>query len=229
MWRGGGSQSVSTPKWFFNAINNIWKFKFDVAADHENSKCRRFYSELENGLTQPWSKTNWCNPLFNNIGPWLQKADEEAKLGNVTVMLIPMKTECKYWRLVINNPRVSCFALNKKIAFEGFETGFPLALCLLVFHPEEYVAPHGTAETLSKLQIHPWGGAPLVESAAKRERMSCADEYICDFCGDVHFDSEGILSVHESGLVIDVRHGGPARCSDCNAMLCHDVRDTLAA
>ena len=42
------------------------------------------------GLMVPWGKHNYCNPIFESVGPWIKKALEERDTGNTTVMPIPI-------------------------------------------------------------------------------------------------------------------------------------------
>lgn len=44
-----------TPQDFFDNLNEEFHFTVDVAASAENTKCERFYSEVDNGLSKNWS------------------------------------------------------------------------------------------------------------------------------------------------------------------------------
>jgi site-specific DNA-methyltransferase (adenine-specific) len=44
----------ATPADFFKKVNAVFKFELDVCADHENAKCERYYSVIEDGLSQCW-------------------------------------------------------------------------------------------------------------------------------------------------------------------------------
>lgn len=43
-----------TPNKFFEELDETYNFKLDVAADHDNAKCERYYTEEEDGLIQSW-------------------------------------------------------------------------------------------------------------------------------------------------------------------------------
>lgn len=81
-----------TPQDLFNKLNEEFNFTIDVASDENNFKCKRHYTEKENGLIQNWDKeVVWCNPPYGRkIGEWVKKASESnAKV----VMLLPARTD----------------------------------------------------------------------------------------------------------------------------------------
>lgn len=94
---------AQTPEWFVKALEKQLRMKFllDVCAIEATAKCENYYSLLERGensLELPWAKENFCNPPYNDITPWVDKAIMEAGLGRVTAMLIPDKPEVGYIR-----------------------------------------------------------------------------------------------------------------------------------
>lgn len=50
-----------------------------------------------NGLNGTWFPYNWCNPPFSICEDFVKKAVAEQKKGHTTYMLIPARTETKYW------------------------------------------------------------------------------------------------------------------------------------
>lgn len=94
------------------------------------------------GLTGEWYEYNWCNPPYNECAKWVKKAYEEQQKGNKTAMLIPARTETKYFQdYIINNPRID---LNKQVIWlrKGYrflnknneQMGvFKNALCIVFF------------------------------------------------------------------------------------------------
>ena len=53
----------------------------------------------EDGLSKSWkNEVVFVNPHYGNIGKWVKKAYEESKInGASVVMLIPSRTDTKYW------------------------------------------------------------------------------------------------------------------------------------
>lgn len=72
----------STPQYLFDELNKEFNFDIDVCANSENAKCKKYYSEEQNGLLQEWTGVCWCNPPYGRqIGKWVEKAYITAKIG----------------------------------------------------------------------------------------------------------------------------------------------------
>lgn len=62
------------------------------------------------GLKMNWTKHNYCNPPYSDKIPWIKKAIEEQKKGNMTVMLLPAATDAAWYHdLVLPNAIVLSF------------------------------------------------------------------------------------------------------------------------
>lgn len=54
-----------TPQDLFDKLNKEFDFTVDVASSEGNHKCKRYYTEKENGLIQNWdNEVVWCNPPY---------------------------------------------------------------------------------------------------------------------------------------------------------------------
>ena len=74
-----------------------------------------FFDDFADGLKWDWEELNWCNPPYDECDKWIKKAFEEQQKGNNTVMLIPVRTETKYWHeYILNNKNID---LNHDIIF----------------------------------------------------------------------------------------------------------------
>lgn len=72
----------ATPQEFFDKLNEEFNFTLDVCATLENAKCSRFYTIDDDGLSQSWTGTVWCNPPYGRqIGKWIQKGHESSLGG----------------------------------------------------------------------------------------------------------------------------------------------------
>lgn len=88
----------ATPQDFFDEINREFGFSLDVCALPENAKTTRYYTPEQDGLTQPWEGVVWCNPPYGRqIGKWVERAALAAKAGAVVVMLLPARTDTKWF------------------------------------------------------------------------------------------------------------------------------------
>jgi phage N-6-adenine-methyltransferase len=93
------SDEWSTPQHIFDKLNNIYSFTLDPASDGANNKCAKHYTLQTNGLVQSWlNETVFINPPYSKTYDWVKKAHTEAKENGVTsVVLIPARTDTRYW------------------------------------------------------------------------------------------------------------------------------------
>lgn len=91
---------ATTPD-LFGPLNDRFGFTLDVAASAANTKCDRYFTLEDNGLTQPWAdEIVWCNPPYSDIRPWVLKAWHEWRHGcDAIAMLLPAnRTEQSWWQ-----------------------------------------------------------------------------------------------------------------------------------
>ena len=87
-----------TPQDFFDELNREFGFSLDVCALPGNAKTRRYYTPSQDGLAQPWEGVVWCNPPYGRqIGKWVERAVLSAEAGAVVVMLLPARTDTKWF------------------------------------------------------------------------------------------------------------------------------------
>ena len=119
----GGETDFWTPNDFFNGISSRFgPFDIDVAASHENRKCVKYYCKQVNALQDglAWEGRVWCNPPYNNIGPWIAKAIEQVRERNAerVVMLLPAGTCSKWFQLAYENAARIEF-VHGRLNFQG--------------------------------------------------------------------------------------------------------------
>jgi len=94
------SNEWTTPQDLFDKLNEEFNFTLDPCATDENAKCDRYCTIEEDGLKQSWKgETVFCNPPYGKeISAWVEKSYKESIGGGSTVvMLIPARTDTKYW------------------------------------------------------------------------------------------------------------------------------------
>lgn len=91
------SQEWYTPQYIFDYLNRIYNFDLDPCATPLSAKCDKYFTKEENGLIQDWNNHNvFCNPPYNRgIKDWIEKGSKIV--GGICVMLIPARTDTKYW------------------------------------------------------------------------------------------------------------------------------------
>jgi site-specific DNA-methyltransferase (adenine-specific) len=94
------SKVWETPQELYDYLSYDYKFTLDPCASANNTKCKKFYTEDDDGLTKSWEgETVFMNPPYGrDIKKWLKKAYTEGQKPNtVVVCLIPSRTDTKYW------------------------------------------------------------------------------------------------------------------------------------
>jgi hypothetical protein len=82
-----------TPKWIFDHMSIV--FDLDVAAPINGAPhvpTHRYYTELDDGLAQPWEGCVWMNPPYSKPTPWVDKFIEHSN----GIALLPV-TRGKWW------------------------------------------------------------------------------------------------------------------------------------
>lgn len=134
---------MSPPELVKMALQKLNKelFDCDVCCSEENIPALHYYKDGQiNGLSEYWYKVNWCNPPFDTCAKWIKKAYEEQQIGKTTVMLIPVRTETKYWHeYILFNPKVEIQWLRKGYSFINPDDKKPMgvfknALALVYFN-----------------------------------------------------------------------------------------------
>lgn len=97
----------ATPQGFFDRLNNRYAFNLDPCASANNAKCKRFFTEDDDGLSKDWSEgasednpvSAFVNPPYGRkIKDWVKKCFEESRNPHTkVVLLIPSRTDTKYW------------------------------------------------------------------------------------------------------------------------------------
>ncbi len=133
------SQSVewSTPQLLFDALHAEFGFTLDAAAQPHNAKCPRFFTPEDDGLAQPWAgEVVWCNPPYGqfNVARWIQKGFEESRNGATVVMLVPSRTDARWFHDFAKRGEIRF--IRGRLKFGGAKDNAPFASLLVVFRPE---------------------------------------------------------------------------------------------
>lgn len=124
----------STPQYLFDELNKEFNFDIDVCANSENAKCKKYYSEEQNGLLQEWTGVCWCNPPYGRqIGKWVEKAYITAKIGvGTTVMLLPARTDTKWFHSFIYHIAEIRF-IKGRLKFGNSKNAAPFPSMIVIF------------------------------------------------------------------------------------------------
>lgn len=119
-----------TPKDLFDRLDHEFNFTLDVASDSGNAKCERYYTKEIDGLKQSWhDEIVFCNPPYsgNQIMKWVKKAFSERNNARAIVMLIPVRTDRKYFHnYILNHAEIRFIKSRPKfIPLKGQNNGCP--------------------------------------------------------------------------------------------------------
>lgn len=84
----------------FDKLNEEFHFILDPAATEKTAKCPLYYTPETDGLSQSWNRGGavFCNPPYGReIGKWVKKAYDESQKGQTIVLLLPARTDTKYF------------------------------------------------------------------------------------------------------------------------------------
>lgn len=88
-------------------------------------------NHTENGLEINWQKTNFVNPPYSKIKLWVDKSIKEMKKGNIIYLLIPSRTDTKWFKELYENKAKFHF-IQQRLKFNDTNCApFPSMLVIL--------------------------------------------------------------------------------------------------
>lgn len=91
-----------TPQEFFDRLNAEFNFDIDVCATEFDHKCEKYFTPEQDALTQKWEGRCFCNPPYGrSITDWVAKAYRSALDGAFVCMLLPARTDTKWFHRYI--------------------------------------------------------------------------------------------------------------------------------
>lgn len=133
-------QNWATPDDVFLPLAREFNFTLDAAASSDNARAVVFFDEAKDGLRQPWGdNVVWLNPPYgckkSKTSDWVKKAYRESLSGATVVMLIPARTNTRWFHdYCLKHGEVRFICGRPK--FGDADHGLPLPLCIVVFRPK---------------------------------------------------------------------------------------------
>ena len=123
----------ATPQDFFDKQNLIYNFTLDVCATADNTKCARFFTEMDDGLAQDWAGVCWMNPPYGRtIGQWMKKAYESSQAGATVVCLVPARTDTRWWHDYAMKGQIEF--IRGRLKFGNAKNSAPFPSALVIFN-----------------------------------------------------------------------------------------------
>ena len=126
----------STPQDFYDKLNKEFNFTLDPCATDSNHKCDKYFTIDDDGLIQNWgNNVVFCNPPYGkDIYNWVKKCSEESKKQNTTVvMLIPARTDTRYFHEFIYNKATEIRFIKGRLKFGGSKNSAPFPSMVVIF------------------------------------------------------------------------------------------------
>ena len=122
-----------TPQELFDELDKEFHFDLDVCAIPENAKCKRYYTPEQDGLSQPWDGTCWRNPPYGrDIGQWVRRALFASVGGTTVVMLLPARTDTKWFHDYIYK-RAEIRFVKGRLKFGNSKNSAPFPSMVVIF------------------------------------------------------------------------------------------------
>lgn len=144
-----------TPPEFFQLLDAEFHFTLDPCADAQNAKCDKFFTKEMDGLVQPWAgHVVYVNPPYSQIKTWVGQCWTQMMVSQCTiVLLIPSRTDTRYWHRYITNgsqwPGAAELRFVKgRLKFVGGKHSAPFPSVVVVFRPDHTGPP--TARSMER-------------------------------------------------------------------------------
>lgn len=111
------SDTHLTPDRVWWMIENKWNYKREEMFDPCPVWC------IWDGLQINWEKINFVNPPYTLLKEFVAKAVEETKKGNITIMLLPAKTDQDWFHFDIIANGYEPQWIHKRLKFKNHKSG----------------------------------------------------------------------------------------------------------
>lgn len=128
------SDEWATPQEIYDELNKEFNFNLDPCSTVENHKCDLYFTQNDDGLSKNWGGCRvFCNPPYSKIKQWVKKAWEEStKPNTIVVLLIPARTDTKYFHEYIQH-RSEIRFIKGRLKFGNAEVGAPFPSMIVIF------------------------------------------------------------------------------------------------
>lgn len=153
---GKATDNWETPQAVFDAACDEFAIVADAAATMENRKCDHYLGpdhpqeRYRDALSVDWcgfmrnaaGYVMWLNPPYSRCAEFVAKAAREAARGCWVVMLIPSRTDTRYWHAHIwdaekhqPRPGVEVRFIKGRLKFGTSQNSAPFPSVVVIFRP----------------------------------------------------------------------------------------------
>jgi site-specific DNA-methyltransferase (adenine-specific) len=140
------SDEWTTPKDFYDKLDKEYKFVFDLACSKDNCKTRDGFTIEDDAIEQDWYNITldtkggwlWLNPPYSKCKEFVDKSYSEMLLGAKIVMLIPSRTDTKWFHeFIYNKEGVRIKFIKGRLKFGDSKNSAPFPSMLVIFNKYE--------------------------------------------------------------------------------------------
>jgi site-specific DNA-methyltransferase (adenine-specific) len=131
-----------TPKGVYNELDEEFGFTLDPCATHQNAKCKKYFTQAEDGLKQDWGQEKvFMNPPYGReISDWMRKAYESSLNGATVVCLVPSRTDTRWFHDFAINGEIRL--IKGRLKFGDAKNSAPFPSAIVIFRPPESGKKH---------------------------------------------------------------------------------------
>lgn len=119
------SDEWATPAETFSALDSEFRFADDPCPIGTTGV---------SGLMRDWKSPCFVNPPYSDIAPWMEKALLESRTGKTVVLLVPSRTDTRWWHEYAMRASEIRF-IRGRLKFGGAKTGAPFPSAVVIFSP----------------------------------------------------------------------------------------------
>lgn len=86
----------------------------------------------EDGLAREWRSPCFVNPPYSDIAAWMKKAADEAATGKTVVLLVPSRTDTRWWHSWAM-PASEIRFIRGRLKFGGSKNSAPFPSAVVVW------------------------------------------------------------------------------------------------
>ena len=126
------TDSWSTPSTLKDKLHSEFNFSdFDPCPLNDNPD--------ENGLDMEWADKTFVNPPYSKLGStlkngmgWIEKGHLEAQKGKLVVMLVPARTDTKWFHEIVLANNYEVRFIKGRLKFGGVKGSAPFPSILII-------------------------------------------------------------------------------------------------
>ena len=130
------SQTVEWPtdQGVFDDLDDEFNFTLDPCCTKESAKCSTYFTEEDDGLSQPWDGHRvFMNPPYGReITKWIEKAYKSSQHGATVVCLIPSRTDTRWWHDYVMKGDIRF--IKGRLKFGGHKNSAPFPSAVVIFN-----------------------------------------------------------------------------------------------